>query len=97
MIITDKTFQLAKWYRFLTSDLRIYFKEKFDEECMSNAKYTETNSIFLLLDWGKSNPSVECYSNFYIKILYEGKLCYLHYATGSLFDEKPGNYILCLR
>ena len=96
-MITDKTLQLGKWHRFLSSDLRIYFQEKFDEECMSKIKHSKENSIFLLLDWGKSNPSVESYSNFYIKILYEGKLCYLHYATGSLFDEKSGNYILCLK
>lgn len=99
MTIANKTFQVGKWYKFISPYLSLSLKEDLNDDnqfVIGNKKPAKENSIFLLLGYGRSKNRLKYYSEFYIKILYEDKIYYFHYVTDSLFHENPENYILCL-
>ncbi len=95
-------FEVGKCYKFISSDIPLSTKEDLSEDndfFRGKKVFGKENSIFLLLDSGKSkkNPTKYYPTMFYVKIVYEGKIYYLHYVVDSLFYNNPENYIICLK
>lgn len=72
----------GKLYQFMGGEPRIVYLNNFNG--IAHQKLMEKNCIFLLIENIKTK---NCYNNKSLKILFDGKICFLDYSNKKELEE----------